>query len=500
MKKGVRLWVLLTVTFVTTLCLLLSLFYGILTLQTADHVKEKEGQQLLRVGRQLALEPTIQQAVAADEASTALQARSLEIADIYGFDFIVFLDMAGIRLTHPDPAKIGGHFAGNDESPALAGEEHLSVSHGTLGESLRGFVPIYYQQQQVGVVALGLKVTSLSTLAARSKESYTLALVISLVVGLAVSLLVAYYLKRQLHNLEPREIAQLYEERNAMLDESKDVIVVTNLEQQILLANHAAEALYQQMTGEMSLIGKPLTALLQKPFRKQKTEQLYQQNGQDFLLSIAPIRVNQRPKGSIFFLRDATETFLITDQLRNTTAYASALQSQSHEFMNRLHVIYGLVDLEAYDELQIYLRDWLEPEEAFAQQIAFLVKDPLLASFLLGERQKFAENKTPLLLTLDSIPLLPAACMTKWLTLLRYLHRFLLQNGQGEVQLQIHYGASLTFHYATAALTDQWQATAFFEELLAETHSTFEEDYSETAVNFYLTFSLGDDYHEDLDR
>ena len=37
---------------------------------------------------------------------------------------------------------------------------------------------------------------------------------------------------------------------------------------------------------------------------------------------------------------------------------------QSHEFMNKLHVIYGLADLKAYDELKIYLDDILTPEKS----------------------------------------------------------------------------------------------------------------------------------------
>ena len=64
-------------------------------------------------------------------------------------------------------------------------------------------------------------------------------------------------------------------------------------------------------------------------------------------LFLAPINVDQKRIGWIVFLRNATESLFVMDQLANTTAYASALQSQSHEFMNKLHVIYGLADLKS---------------------------------------------------------------------------------------------------------------------------------------------------------
>ena len=47
----------------------------------------------------------------------------------------------------------------------------------------------------------------------------------------------AYHLKGQLHNLEPKEIARLLEERNAMINETKDIVLVLDLNQNILLAN-----------------------------------------------------------------------------------------------------------------------------------------------------------------------------------------------------------------------------------------------------------------------
>ena len=51
---------------------------------------------------------------------------------------------------------------------ALKGEEHLSVSQGSLGESLRGFVPSMIKENKLGL-AMGIKMTSLSQLIERTK-------------------------------------------------------------------------------------------------------------------------------------------------------------------------------------------------------------------------------------------------------------------------------------------------------------------------------------------
>ena len=78
---------------------------------------------------------------------------------------------------------------------ALKGEEHLSVSQGSLGESLRGFVPVYDQGKQIGVVAMGIKMTSLSQLIERTKNDYTVSVLLSVGFGFILAIVVSYYLK-----------------------------------------------------------------------------------------------------------------------------------------------------------------------------------------------------------------------------------------------------------------------------------------------------------------
>ena len=55
-------------------------------------------------------------------------------------DFIVVMDMAGIRLTHPIASNIGRPFEGGDEIRVLTtGESYISEAKGTLGVSKRAF-------------------------------------------------------------------------------------------------------------------------------------------------------------------------------------------------------------------------------------------------------------------------------------------------------------------------------------------------------------------------
>lgn len=477
MKRGGKLWCFLSVIFIATLIIMITFFYGVTTVQTIKEVRKNQEQALLAVGEQLAIEPNVIEALKNDHYSDELEAYTVRLGKIHQLDFIVIMNMQGIRLTHPDRQKIGKHFEGGDEVRALKGEEHLSVSQGSLGESLRGFVPVYDQGKQIGVVAMGIKMTSLSQLIERTKNDYTVSVLLSVGFGFILAIVVSYYLKKQLHDLEPREIARLLEERNAMLEETKDAILVIDTDQNILLANIEATKMYHNITNsEENLLGKKLSALVLSPEKlvvHSKTEQFYRQNGQDYFVSIAPINVRKRTIGHVIFLKNATETFIVAEQLVSTTTYASALQSQSHEFMNKMHVIYGLVDLEDYEALKHYLADLLKPEKEFAQRLAILVRNPILAGFLSGERIKFAEIKTQL--AIEIYPEIPPNKRDEdtqnLIAIYRYIHRFLMEQPLPEEIIETidYQPGSLTTTYSFAYPKEQLERfeQEFFTSYLA---------------------------------
>lgn len=503
MKKRRSLWATLSLIFIVTFAITVSILYAFILFENARTMKQQEEHLLQATGRQLANDQQIQAALEQGKTTAEIQAYTNQIAELYGFDFVVVMDMSGIRLTHPDANQIGKHFEGGDELEALAGKESFSTSRGTLGESLRFFTPVYHNQNQIGVVAIGVKLTSLSSLIKSSRNTYTISLVISCLIGLLVAAIVSIYLKRQLHNLEPQEIYQLLEERNAMLEESKDAVFVIDLKGTIRLANIAATAMRKEgIESQNSVVGEPIQKILTKINHislEKKTDQLYRQNEQDYLISSSPIIVNKQKIGYILFLRNATDSLFAIDQLANTTAYASALQSQSHEFMNKLHVIYGLVDLEEYNELKIYLQSILQPEKEVLHRLALLIKEPLIASFLIGERGKFSERKT--LLEIEVVPEIPAAHYKNQANNLIYLYRsihvILLQQRLPEkLRMTITYQENqlkTIYSFLSEAVTIDTLKIAFdnyyFKQLLEDAQGRFNLSEQEGAIQLKLTIT-----------
>lgn len=477
--KNQRLWVKLTFMVLITVALTVSVLYLLLTNRILQATQAQEEEQLLSIAEIVASQAIVADALSAGATNPEIQEYANQITETYQLDFVVVMTMDRIRLTHPDPEKINAPFQGGDEEAALSGQETTSIAKGTLGESLRAFVPVFNEDNvEIGVVALGIKTTTLAFIAQKTMQPFSISFIISLLFGVCAAIFTAYNLKNQMYNLEPTEIARLLEERNAMLDNTKDAIIVTDKNNNIVLSNLEANKMFHTISPAEEIAGTSIKVFLPTAKElgdlneKNKTiDKIYHQNGVDYLLSVAPIIVAKKIIGQIIIMRDATELYLLTDQLFNTATYASTLQTQSHDFLNKLHVIYGLTDLEEYDELKTYLSKILEPEQEFSHRMIYLIKNPVIAGFLIGERSKFTERNVPFMIEVypDVPPTADHTAVQCWINIIRRLNQFILDNNLGN-DLQTHFG----FWKDKLQTTYELQLdSALKERLLEELHSPF---------------------------
>jgi len=438
------LFKLITIVLISILMTLIVL-YLLLTQRMATITQEDEAEYLLKMGRHIAQNEVVIQATEQKETHTALNQYTDMINENFDLDYTVIMTLDSTRLTHPDDDLINQPFQGNDQYEVFEGKEYTSIGEGTLGHSLRSFAPIYNPQNEViGAVSIGVTIQNLDQIMKRNRQPLTLAFGISLIIGLSLAALVAYSLKKQMLDMEPQEIARVLEERNAMMEYAVDAVFLTNTDQKIILKNK--EAANQFSLSEKKEVPQDIYTVL--PFLKgeeltsNSNEQIYSYQGKEYIVSYAPVLVNNQKVGSVFTLRDATELHMLTSQLYSTFEYAHTLEAQSHDFLNKLHVIYGLTDLQEYEELEAYLEDLIEPEQEFSKRVAYLIHNPAIAGFLVGERRKFSENQLPF--TIEVYPDIPATAdfhfTQAWIQKLSLINKLLLETSQlTEVHLELGY-------------------------------------------------------------
>lgn len=404
----------------TRITLLVSLILGLALLVTGvlvdwkmeQQAREALGDKVTLLSRIMAESEVVHEGLTGRRPREQVQDLAERIRTEAGVDYVVVMDMDGLRLSHPNRSLIGARFAGGDDAEVYRGRSYLSVAQGTLGVSLRAFTPVRQGDRQVGAVAVGLLQSGVD----RAVVSVQKRIVFGGVIGFAAGILGALYLagriKRILMGMEPQEISTLLQQRNAMLHSVREGIIGVNRELMVTIVNEEALRLFALAGSHGELVGHPVEEVL--PSSRLGTvmetgQAEYDQEGDILGLKIltnrVPVLVDGRITGALATFRDITEMNRLAEQLTGVRLYANALRAQAHEFMNKLHVILGLVRLEEYERLKTYIAGVvgrLDDEVGFVVQ---RIKDPVVAGFLLARFASAREQN--ILMELDQDASLP---------------------------------------------------------------------------------------------
>ncbi|MDM5303060.1 two-component system sensor histidine kinase MaeL [Bacillus subtilis] len=400
MKKTLKLQTRLTIFVCIVVLIALLITFFTVGAQTTQRIRDEEKTTALQTAEMVAEAPITAESLESGENQKELQSYTKRVQKITGTEFVVVMDMNGIRKTHPDTSKIGKKFMGGDESEALKGHVHISTASGTLGKSQRAFVPVYAGNgKQVGAVAVGITVNEIDEVISHSLRPLYFIICVSIFVGVIGAVIVARTVKNIMYGLEPYEIATLLEERSAMLESTKEGILAVDEHGKIKLANAEAKRLFVKMGINTNPFDQDVNDILPKSRLKKviETKKPLQDrdlriNGLELVFNEVPIQLKGQTVGAIATFRDKTEVKHLAEQLSGVKMYANALRAQSHEFMNKLHVILGLVQLKEYDDLEDYIKDIAIQQKSETSEIINDIKSSVLAGFLLGKQSFIREQ------------------------------------------------------------------------------------------------------------
>ncbi|HAV2259646.1 TPA: sensor histidine kinase [Raoultella ornithinolytica] len=425
----------------------LLLVYALWFIQISDTTRDGVKDTALAVARTFSDMPEVKQALTLPPQSGLIQPLALTITRRNDLLYAVVTDMHGVRYSHPNARLIGKQFIGEDIQPAFNGKENVAVNHGVLAPALRVFTPVFNdQQQQIGVVVVGISLSKVDEQIAKGRWDVLLTVLFSaLVCGIGTWSLVRG-LKRVLLGLEPQEISTQFQQRQAMLHSLKEGVVAVDVEGRVTLINPAASEILLSGPGK-EIAHTPLLADLQEVL--QTGEPIYDRelgcNGFLLISNTVPVRSQNAIVGAISTFRDKTEVSQLLQRLDGMVNYVDALRTTSHEFMNKLHVILGLLNMKSYDKLEEYVLQTAHTYQADIGEIQHRIKSPVVAGFLIGKIQRAKERGFTLNLAEES--LVPDCPNEKQVTVLVTVLGNLIENAldamsgqsEGEVGLLLHY-------------------------------------------------------------
>jgi two-component system CitB family sensor kinase len=324
-----------------------------------------------------------------------------------GVEFIVVMDMEGTRYSHPVKSKIGEKFIGGDEQRVLKnGEEYISTASGSLGVSVRAFSPIYDDDnKQIGAIAVGMLYNKFDNEVYMKMYKFIPIIVAGLILGAVV---ISYSIKKAIFGLEPEEIALILKQKETVIESIKEGIIALDNNGRITLFNEEAGRILGLKDSD---IGSSITDFTYDSMvdvflnsgKPKRNVEIKARPGLNIMCKYSTIKgFKNQDLGLVVTFEDLTEVRKMAEELTGIKKMAWSLRAQNHEFMNKLHTISGLIQLEEYDEAVKFINVIAASKKNISTIISDKIKDVSLAALILSKYSKCEESRIKLIIDEDS--------------------------------------------------------------------------------------------------
>ncbi|QBP42725.1 ATP-binding protein [Paenisporosarcina antarctica] len=353
----------------------------------------------LQTAKTVANMNSVEEALTMLNQNEELQHLAIRISSQVDANFIIIENRDGKILAHPIEDKINSYNKIHENFKAIVfGGYYSLVSEQNVGLSIVGKAPIFNDQKQViGVVTVGYLKDEIITATINRVKDISIFVIFIILIGVISSILLARNIRKDTLDLEPREIATLYRDRNAILSSINEGIIAMDNSKRITLMNQAA----QNILGlDSTYENKPIYDAIQTPkiteiIEKNQTHSSLEIdiNGYVVILNIFPIMKEEQNVGTVLTFKDKTEMLKLMNTLSEVQTLSDDLRAQTHEFQNKLYVISGLLQLGHQEEAL----EMIQNESVIVQQnnnlIFEQIKDLKIQALLFGKIGKASEKK-----------------------------------------------------------------------------------------------------------
>ncbi len=332
------------------------------------------------------------------------------IHSVSDIDTIVVADSQNIQLYHPNPELIGQPYQGKVQQRIFDGEGPFnSDDTGSSGAERCAYAPIYGQDNLLlGFAMVGINIRSLSGIIHSITAQYIFLGFLAVILGFFLSQQLSKRIKSALLGYEPEVIGNLFQQRSDILDALEEGILAIDRDHRVMYVNHAASEI---LGGAVSnVIGKPLSqafpgSVLDRVMRTRRAEyyvDLSAATQKPILANRLPILENGKPVGAVAIFRDRSEVARLAEDLTGAKHMVEAMRAYTHEFMNKLHVLMGLLQLQEYQQAEDYIMETARIQKEAVGAITARVEDPSAAALLIGKTSRASELGIKLSLELSS--------------------------------------------------------------------------------------------------
>lgn len=382
---------LITISIIVTIIITLMLSVNILERNITSNIKN--------VSEMLSKSDMVRDSLSNNEVSQDL-INYLDdmIPKLNDVDIIVIADNNGKRYYHPDKEKIGDFFTGGDEDRVLnKGESYVSEAKGTLGNQKRAFAPVKdINGNQIGFVMTSTLLKNVNRLKIDIILIYIMVAGILCSITIITSLYLSKNIKMSLLGHEPEEFAKMYLQKEEVLSTLEEGIIAIDNEGIVTLFNNAAVNMLD--IKEKDLEGKYVVDVFPKTELINVIKNKESQYNKDLIINDKVIicnrmliRENNNIVGAIAIFRNKTEVTRLAEELTGVNQIIDALRANTHEFMNKLHIILGLIQIDRIEDAKRYIVDITEDQREVVSLVMNKIQEPTVAALILGKMSRAKE-------------------------------------------------------------------------------------------------------------
>lgn len=361
-------------------------------------VQEDGAERAMTMAQSVAAMPAVQEGLAAEDPAEPLAPMAEAMREASDFEYIVVADDQGIRHSHPVESAIGEPTQ-TDPSPVLAGELWTGEERGPAGLTLRARAPVSGEDGEIiGYVSVGILTSDIDGVIAEALPVILGTLATALLLGGVGAYVISRRIRSRTHGLEPQEITELLDSREALLYAISEGVVAVDHAGRIVLANAAARELLG--LGEADIGRRPEQTELPAEAHRllagagPASDELIAVGDRVLVCSRRPVRLRDAEGGAVITLRDQTVLTQLTGELDGARTVTRGLRAQRHEFANRIHTVAGMLELGAVERAREYLNELSAATIRANAEVSERIGDVTLGALILAKSVQASEQGT----------------------------------------------------------------------------------------------------------
>ncbi|WP_027624140.1 ATP-binding protein [Clostridium lundense] len=290
----------------------------------------------------------------------------------------------------------------------IENQDNLREMIQSFGKLIICFVPIRDRNNvPIGFVVSKVLTTNLEVARYEIVIVFLMLILSGLLIGSVGSLIISKSVKSSLLGYEPEQISKLFIQKQEILDTLEEGIIAVGENLKITFYNTAAVNILK--IKEKEILGEDIIKIipnsnLPKVFIDGKAHYNKEIVIRDTVILTNRIPIKQRDKiiGAVIIFRDKTELTRLAEEVTGVRQVVEALRANNHEFMNKLHVILGLIQIGELDEAKKYILNQTKAQQQKVSLVMNKIEDTTIAALILGKISRAKEMGVELIINPNS--------------------------------------------------------------------------------------------------